>query len=312
MFFIILLYALLAVTFILAKNALQYAAPCFLIGFRMITAGLILLTYYFITYKRDRPHSDKNTNQYKSILNQSWRTDIWLFVKTAFFHIYCAFILEFWALQYLSALKTNIIYSSTPFIAALLSYLLLNERLTAKKMGAIILGFCGIIPMLSCTPTRVLFFSEILCISLPECILFCAVISSVYAWFLIKKLMDKGYHIGLINGTSMLIGGLLSLLTSLIFEPVGNTVYNWPLFLWWVSLLIITANILFYNLYAWLLQSYSITFITFAGFLSPLFGMLYERFFMHGTVTWRHGISTLIIAIALYIFYCDELKKNKG
>jgi drug/metabolite transporter (DMT)-like permease len=290
MFLIIVLYALLALTFILAKNALLYATPCFLIGFRMIVAGSLLLMYCRLRDKQ------------LLMINSS---DRWLFVKASFFHIYCAFVLEFWALQYVSALKTNMIYSATPFIAALLSYWLLNERLSWQKISAILIGLCGLMPVLITTSTSMEMSMEIGSISLPEIVLFGAVVSAVYAWFLIRELMHKGYHLGFINGLTMFVGGVGSLLTSFAFES-APLVTDWPLFLWWVSLLIIVANFIFYNLYAWLLKSYSITLITLAGFLSPLFGVLYEWWFMNGVVTWHYFVSILFVALGLYIFYKDD------
>lgn len=295
MFFIVALYAILAITFILAKNALYYSAPCFLIGFRMLVAGVFLLVYCRLTEKK---HLTINSE------------DRWLFTKAAFFHIYCAFILEFWALQYLSALKANMIYSSTPFIAALLSYWLLHERLSWQKVAGILIGLCGLLPVMITTSTTLEMCMNISRISIPEIVLFGAVVSAVYAWFLIRDLMHEGYHLGFINGMTMCVGGVFSLITSFVFEGFIPLVSDWPLFLWWVFLLIIVANLVFYNLYAWLLKSYSITLITLAGFLSPLFGILYEWVFMGGTVTWHYFVSILFVALGLYIFYCDELKKQ--
>src|ERR1700689_5135223 len=98
---VIVLYALLASTFVFAKKVIVYANPCFIIGFRMIFAGLILLGYLLITNRRNLIIS---------------RQHFWLFFKATIFHIYIAFIFEYWALQYLTALKVTIIYSATPFI----------------------------------------------------------------------------------------------------------------------------------------------------------------------------------------------------
>jgi drug/metabolite transporter (DMT)-like permease len=290
MFLLIFLYAVLASTFVLAKNALEYAQPCFLIGFRMIIAGMLLLGY---CASRGRKHLVVNPG------------DWGLFIKTALFHIYAAFVLEFWALQYLSALKANIIYSLTPFVAALLSFWIAHERLTIRKWIAILIGFVGVIPVLVVTSEKAELAWGFGHISVPEIVLFGAVVCAVYAWFLIKQLMRKGYHIGFINGMAMVIGGILSLCTSWIFEGFVPPVSDWSLFLWWVFWLIIVANFLFYNLYAFLLRSYSITYITFAGFLSPIFGMLYEWYFMSGVISWHYFVSITVISCGLYLFDYD-------
>lgn len=293
---VVVLYALLASTFIFAKKAVSLANPCFLIGFRMVTAGLILLAYQYFFLKESL---------------QIRKQDLWLFFKTALFHIYFAFILEFWALQYISALKTTLIYSATPFIAALLSYCLLDERLSKKQIFGILIGLVGLAPVVLASANGIEATMEVARISIPEIVLLCAVISASYAWFMVKELMNKGYHLGLINGFAMLIGGVLSLVTSGIVEGFASPVHDWPNFLLWVFMLILVANIIVYNMYGRLLQTYSITFISFSGFLCPSFGALYEWLFMSGEVTWHYLASILFVTLGLYVFYRDELKARR-
>jgi len=87
-----------------------------------------------------------------------------------------------------------------------------------KKFIGMLIGLLGLIPIfLTQTDIResgMQFFS----ISLPEIVLLCAVFSAAYAWFIVKKLMDKGYSLLMINGVAMLLGGLLSFPTSFAIE----------------------------------------------------------------------------------------------
>ena len=292
MVLVVFLYALLASTFIFAKKVVGCANPCFIIGFRMILAGSMLLAMQMF-------RNSKRLN----IPRKDW----WLFLKVALFHIYIAFIFEFWALQYVSALKTTLIYSSTPFIAALLSYFLLHERLSTKKFIGIGIGLCGLVPVILAAtqgPEAAMEFGRI---SLPEIVLLCSVTSASYAWFIIKDLMQRGHSLIVINGTAMLVGGVLSMITSILFEGLQHPVNNWPYFLLWVFLLIFVSNIVFYNLYGWLLKRYSITFLTFSGFLCPGFGTIYEWLFMGGGITWHYPASLLLVTLGLYVFYRGEI-----
>ncbi len=291
MILVALLYAILASTFIFAKQALAYSPPFFLIGFRMILAGIILLSYY--RYQHGPIHIK--------------REDYGLFFRVAWFHIFCAFVLEFWALQYLSALKTTVIYSATPFITALLAFILLKESLSYKKVLGILVGLAGLLPVFIVHSTQA-DTSSLWLVSVPDCVLLLAVISSAYAWFLVKQLMTKGYSLVVINGVAMLLGGILSYAISLVFEGFGHQVTNWPAFLWWVILLIIVSNVLVYNFYGYLMHRYSITFISFSGFLCPGFAALYEWLFMGGSITWHYLASLALVTAGLYIFYRDELK----
>lgn len=292
MVLIVLCYALLASTFTLAKATLEYAKPFFVIGFRMTIAGSIMLGYLFL-FQRKYLTLNKN--------------DIFPFLRVAFFHVYLAFTCEFWALQYVTSSKTCLIYALTPLIAAILAYMLLNERLGMKKVIGLCLGFAGMIPILIIQSAPGELGMNLLRISLPEMILLVAVVSATYAWFGIKDLMGKGHSLIMVNGFAMLIGGLAVFATSAIFEgfsplPISNV----PLFLKYVFALILASNILFYNFYGWLLKKYSITFLTFVGFLTPIFAAGFGWFFLGEQITWHYGISLIAITSALYLFYKEE------
>ncbi|MFH1461663.1 MAG: DMT family transporter [bacterium] len=297
MFLVVLLYAILASTFTIAKIALGFAKPFFLIGFRMILAGSIMLSFIYFFQK----------TKFK-IKKCDWS----LFIKVAVFHIYLAFIPEFWSLQYLTSSKTNLIYSITPFVAAVLSYFLLKEKLSLKKFMGMFIGFLGVIPIfLTQTDTREATM-ELFSISLPEFVLLIAVFSGAYAWFVVKKLMDKGYSLLMINGVAMFLGGIGALITSVFAEGIATCpIFDfWP-FLGWTSLLVLVANIIVYNFYGLLLKRYSITFVTSAGFLCPVFGAFYGSFFLSEKITWHYFLSLAFIILGLFIFYKDEFKQKK-
>ena len=297
MILIVILYAILASTFVFAKYAVAFATPTFLIGFRMVVAGIMLLGFCLIK-GRGRLH-----------INQD---DYWLFFKTALFHIYLAFSLEFWALQYVGALKTTMIFSLTPFVAAILAYALYGERLNRTKKIGIFVGAMGLVPVLLATGETALSSNAWLNVGLPDLALLGAVVSGAYAWFLVKQLMQRGYSFVVINGVAMLIGGLLSLVTSVLVSGFTMPVTNWPAFLCWTFMLIISANIIVYNLYGALLRRYSITFLTFAGFLCPSFGAVYEWVLTGKPVSWHYLVSLALVIAGLYIFYRQELAKDSS
>ena len=288
------MYAVLAASFTVAKVALGYASPYFLIGFRMMTAGTIFLT---IQYLFDR----KNF----FLKKRDWFS----FLYVAFFYIYLSFIPEFWALQKLSSSKVVIIYSITPFLAAIFAYFLAKERFSVKKIIGMIIGFTGIIPILMTHDlsggAREMFY-----ISTREAVLLIAVVSAAYAWFPLKKLMNKGYTLPMINGVTMLAGGIGAMTTSFLVEGISaNHVYAVGPFLFWTLLLVFLSNGIFYNMYGWHLRKYSFTILSFAGFLCPVFGSFFGWFFLKEPITWHHFMSLALISIGLYLFYQEELKK---
>lgn len=289
---VVLMYAALAASFTVAKIVVSYASPYFAIGFRMTLAGTIFLGLQYFLNK------DHFTLK---------KSDLWLFGKTALFYIYLAFIPEFWSLQYLTSSKVVILYSVTPFIAAILAYFLVGERLTKQKVIGMSIGIGGMLPILFMQDS----FSaqEILKISLPELALFVAIFAGAYGWFPVKQLMDRGYKLPMINGVTMLLGGIAALATSAIVEGVSSATQITQVgpFLLWILVLIVLSNGIFYNMYGWHLRRYSFTLLSFAGFLCPIFGSFYGWYFLSESITINHFISLGLVGIGLYVFYREEL-----
>lgn len=113
------------------------------------------------------------------------------------------------------------------------------------------------------------------------------------------------------NGFSMLLGGIGALIHSFAVEnwnPVPVT--GFIPFIECAILLIIISNIICYNLYGHLLKKYSPTFMSFAGFTTPLFTALFGWFFLGEVVTWPFFISFLIVLFGLIIFDQEDLKQG--
>lgn len=295
MFLVFVLYALFASVFTIAKVGLEYSSPFFLVGSRMALAGALMLAYQFYahrsTFKIQRKHF------YRVLL-------------LAFFNIYLTNVMEFWGLQYLTSFKTCFIYSLSPFMAALFSYLLLSEQLTWKKWFGLLVGFCGFIPILLHQTSSEALTGQFWIFSWAEVAIIVAAISSSYGWIVLRQLVSEdGYAPLLINGCSMLIGGMLALGHSLATEtwsPIPVTQFI-P-FLKCALLLILISNMMAYNLYGYLLKRFSGTFMSFAGFSTPLITALFGWLFLEEQVTQTFIASAVIVFFGLLVFYQEELK----
>ncbi|MCA9770220.1 DMT family transporter [Candidatus Dependentiae bacterium] len=295
MILIILLYALFGASFPMGKVLLHYTTPLFLAGSRMFLAGLVLLAYqYFHThaeFKFKRKH-------------------IFYYAQIIFCGIYMAYILRFWALSELTATKTCFIYNLSPFFASLYSYLFFKEVITSKQWLGLIIGFCGFIPILLNTSSTEQAAGEFFFLSWYEIAVIGSVALHSYSWIVMRKLVkDKSYEPPMVNGITMTAGGLLSLITSVFwdgFAPVSDVM---P-FLGYLTGVIIISNIICFNLYGHLLRYYTATFVSFAGFMGPLFTAFYGWFFLEESVTWHFYISAAIVFLGLYLFYQDELSST--
>jgi len=303
MFLVFFMYFLFASTFTLGKAALSYVTPFLFTGIRMMCGGVILLGYSFL--------------RKKCFIS---RRDIYLFVQIMVFHIFLAYTLEFWALETVTSAKACLLYNLSPFITALFSYCLFAEKLNVRQLCGLFIGFVGFLPILLAQTPLEQISGHLGFLSWPEIALICSVTSSAYGWMTMKKLTHKGYPFVLVNGIGMTGGGLLALLLSYFTEgpvrlkmtavmmPVVAQHYGvfieHMLALGMYSLtLILIANIIGYNLYAHLLSRYSATFLSFAGFMTPLFAAILGWIFLGETVTWHFFATMLLVMGGLYLFH---------
>jgi drug/metabolite transporter (DMT)-like permease len=313
MFLILVLYMVFASTFTIAKAALSYTTPIFLIAVRMLIGGGLLLAYqYWYNYKQ-------------------WRfrwSDVSILLQVSFFEYYTAFIFECWALQWVSSSKACLIFNLSPFITALISFFLLHERLTRKKMAGLIIGFLGFIPILSATTAYENLAGSLFGFSMPEISLLGAVFCASYGWIILRETQKRGYAIVMINGLTMTTAGFAALLTSFILEGfptinppqscVGATlpllcssfgIYGAGIimFMAYTLALVILAHIIGFNLYGYLLERYSTTFVSFAGFVTPLFAALFGWMFLCEKIGISFFLTMAIVFWGLLLFYQDEL-----
>lgn len=298
MFYVVLLYALFASVFTASKQALEYAPPIFLVGARMLLAALCMLAFQAFFQKRSiriKPGSFKK-----------------LF-GLALFNIYLTNVFEFWGLQYLTSFKTCFIYSLSPFLSAFFSYFIFSDVMTQRKWTGLVVGFLGFIPILLSKTSQEALAGDLWIFSWAELAVISACITSVYGWILLKQLVaEEGYSPISANGLSMLIGGGMALVHSLLTENWNPFPIHGPLlpFLECTLFLILISNCICYNLYGFLLKRFSATFMAFAGLTTPLFSALFGWIFHSEVPTAAFYISLLIVFAGLYLFYQEELRKQ--
>lgn len=315
MFLVLLLYMLLASTFVIGKAALVYSQPIFLIGVRMTLGGILLLAYVYFFRRKNWKFNKK---------------DWWLFAQIIFFHIYLSFILEFWSYKYVTAYKASFMYNLSPFITVIFAYLFFRERMNKRKWTGLIIGFLGCLPVfLAEAPAAELKAGSFFFLSMPEIALLISVTAGVWGWIMLKELVvHRNYSPIFVNGIGMFFGGIMALVTALAFEgkpllkcPDRSIVlegswfqslfctswHSFFLLMSYVCLLILVANIVFYNFYGFLLKKYTPTFLSLVGLLCPLFAALLGWIFLGETVTWHFFVSLTVVLLGAYIFYQDEL-----
>ena len=296
---VVLMYALWSSVFSIAKLALAYSPPIFLTSFRMLLAAVFLLGFLAITKRSSFRLSGK---QLLSI------------GLLGIFSIYLTNILEFWALQYLSAAKTCFIYSFSPFFAAFFSYLHFGERMNRRKWLGLSIGFLGMIPVLLMQTGAEDLLSIGNFLSWPTLAVVGAAMCSIYGWVLLRlAVKDQDMSPIMANGGSMLIGGLMALAHSSFtdsWNPLPVALENLGPFALWSLVIAFISNIVCFNLYGMMLKKFTATFLSFVGLLSPIFASLHGWLFLGEPLSWTIFASTAIVCSGLWIVYSAELKQG--
>ena len=294
MILVVLLYALFASVFTISKTALAVTEPFFLIGSRMLVAGIILVAYLLLIKKETI-----------KINKQDWFQIILL----AVLNIYMTNALEFWGLRYLTSFKTCFIYSLSPFASALISYFVFTEKMNFKKWMGLAIGFSGFLPIFFHHTQIEEQAGTFWAFSWAELSVVGAALTSVWGWIILKQLVShRNLSFILVNGLSMIIGGLIALFHSALtetWEPLP--VSDYAIFGLTAIALIIISNLICYNLYGSLLRRFSATFMSFAGFTTPLFTALFGWFFLGETIAPPFYLSAAIVFAGLTLFYHEEL-----
>lgn len=298
MVWILALYTLAALNFTIAKAVLAYSQPMFFCAVRMLLASTILLP---VIYLKNRGLPRINKTEY---------LDFMLIISV---QAYLAFVLDLMALKHMSSSKGALFYNLSPFITALFSYLILKEKMTFKKFLGLCIGLLGFLPALLLPAPGEQLIQGSSYLSWPEVSMIGSVIASVFGWTIFRRLIKKGYDPLVINGIGMMGGWILSFASSLIFErhywhPIPAE--HLGRFIGLTILITFLANIIQYDLQGRLLKKYTATFLSFAGFITPLITALFAWTFLGETVSWTFFFSVLVIASGLALFYLEELRQG--
>ena len=283
-----------AVTYPIGKLSFAYGHPIFLTGIRMVLAGFGLLFFVFFTDKKTVGRFSKKV--------------VYLLIGLSLCNVFLTNWLQFWALQYTTAGKAIFIFNMSPFIAALFSYFIYNERMTIKKLLALIISFVGFLPILISNAYDHIPLKHFLFINIAEVALLLAAIISVIGWFIMKELLQtSNCSLVFANGLSMLAGGIVFFPISYLSEGANwysiTHVYKISGLL---AVLIIANNIINYNAYAYFLRHISATLIFLISFTGPLFALFFGWLFLGEKIGISFLITIIVVGIGLAMYYQEE------
>ncbi|TET34527.1 DMT family transporter [Candidatus Dependentiae bacterium] len=290
------LYFLSAVNLILRKMILAWSQPIFFQGMRLTIAGAVILGYLYL---------------FRPAALRFKKADLGLFFQVALFFAYLSYLFSVITIEDLSSARFAFMFTISPFITAILAYFFLGQKLNKLEMVSLFLGFVGFLPLVLVGQQEGIASASFL--SWPGLQLFISNATYAYGWILVSKLVNnRGYSPFLVTGIAFAGGGIATLCTSFLFENWLTVVPVTDLlrFSTYLLAIILISEVIVSNTYATLLRYYSVTFLAFAGTLYPLFSALLGWVFFQEKITYNFFISASIVALALYLFYLAEKRKQ--
>ncbi len=286
------LHALWGSSIPMSKKLLSLASPTVLTAIRMFASGALL---FFINYLR-----------HKTAFKFS-RT-FWMYNSQIVLAIFLKYQFRNWSLAHMPASKMAFFLNVTPFVVALFAYIAFKDRLTPKQWVGLIIGFVGMLPLIITSSMGEQSLGEFLYVSWPELAIFGAICMEAYSMIVTRILIcDHQQSVLLSNGIRMFGAGVLAIFTIGAMD-IPFEVKDVGQFAFWIVLLILVSNVICHNYRVYLYKFYSVTFLAFTDFISPLFTAFYSWLFLHEKITWHYGLSAIIVVGGLYLFYQDELK----
>ena len=270
--------------------------PLFVAGVRFFGAGVILLASYYARHKN-------------TIFVQLVSLMCVPFFKYALC-LYCLSAIGFsWGMQYVDPVKACFVFVLAPFITALLLYFVKDEKLTSKKTIGLSIGFAAVIPIILQAAHGTSHAAPWHLAMLGYIVFGCAVVAFAYGWILNQE-MHKTIHApsSLITGAALVVGGFTTLILAFAVRMRSTSAMQLTDDFWWLLLLFAILTAVAYNLYSQLLKRYSATFVAFASFLEPAFGLLYASIFLGQAISTISFISLTALGFGLYLFYQEELR----
>lgn len=297
MFQVFLMYALFGSIFAVGKLGLESAPPYFLTGVRMLIAGVLMLSYRRFKNRKSKIAPIIPTKEVA-----------WLLFLVGLFNVFITNAFEFWGLQYMSAGKTSLIYSLSPFAAALIGTFFGTEIMTVKKWAGLCIGIFSFMPMMIGPWFESGAVAESHLELLAEVSLTISACTAVVGWTFLRKLtVDLKLPHLYVNGTSFLIASVMSFMTSLAVESWDPfPIYDWTVFSTSILYIVFIHNSICYSIYAESLKRFSVTFMAFAGLSNPIFAALFGWLFLGEAIGAAFWIAFIGVVAGLFLFYRDE------
>lgn len=272
----VLFSALWAGAFVAVKVALADSPPLFLMAFRFLAAGLLLLAWARL---RGCP------------LPASWRE--WRpLVVLGLLNNALYLGVGSMALRHVSAGTAAVLASTNPLILALAAWWLLGERVGAARVAGLLLSFAGVVWIMH---------SRAGANDRPGwMIAMLAAIGFLVAGTVLFKRLRLRHDLVVVNGAQLLAAGLALAGPSLALEPVALVRFT-PAFLAAQAFLVLGVSCLGMGIWFWLLSHGDASRASAYFFLNPVLGLFLGALLLGEPLRLQDFAGSAAVAAGIYV-----------
>ena len=262
--------------FIAVKISLQSSPPLFLMASRFLVAGSVLLAFARLRGHRMPPRP------------REW----WPLALLGLLNFGLYLGLTAVALQHLSAGMGAVLASTNPLMLAVLAPWVLGERVGALKALGIVTSFAGVVWMMG---------SRLGDENRPSAMVLVVIsITCLVAGTLLFKRMRLDYDLLVLNGAQLLAAGIVTIIPSVLFEPVGDVRLT-PSFLASQAYLVVVVSWIGMATWFWLLRAGDATRASAWFFLNPVLGLVLGALLLGEPLRAQDLAGAVAVAAGIYL-----------
>jgi len=272
-----ILFSLLwASCFVVVKISLRSSPPLFLMASRFVVAGGVLLA---LALMRGR-HVPRRAAE--------WRLIVILGLLN--YALYLG--LNVVALQNISAGMGAVLASTNPLMLAVAGPWLLDEPLTVRKLGGLLLAFAGVAAVM---------WTRLGDANRPRgmAVALLAIAFLVVGTIVFKR-VAPGQDLLVLNAVGLLAAGVALGVPSILWEPLHSVRFT-PSFLGAQAYLIVAGSWIMMLIWFWLLSHGDATRASAYFFLNPVLGVFLGALFLGEPLSAQDLVGTVIVAVGIYV-----------
>jgi len=288
-----LLYILMCLiwgtTWMAIKIGLNDLNPFFSLGMRYLSAGIFMLFYIMIAYRKIELD----------------RKDFKLIVYITMFNFILPYSLVYWGAQFIFSDLTSVIFASLPINVSILSFIFLKEeKFSFNDILGILIGFTGIIIIFSESlfqNTEFHFYGMLA--------VYFAAFSQAVITIILKK-YKRGYHPLKINLFPILVTGIIITAHSLLLEDFSKNSFTLPAIVS-VGYLSIFGTVIAFAIYFWLVHQIKLSILSAMAFVLPIIAIVAGWIFLNEVLTKAQLVGSALVIGGIFLTNVKIKKREK-